>query len=69
MGGAPLIAAPALDYVLLPRSLEPFASRMRKHYKEPLLPYDSSAAIVQAVLSGAVPVAVHFTDTHRSARS
>lgn len=62
MAGEPLIADPAPDYVLLPRSLEHLASRIRKHYKEPLFPYDSSAAIVQAVLSGAVPVAVHFTE-------
>jgi hypothetical protein len=62
MAGDPLIADPAPDYVLLPRSLEHLKSRIRRHYKEPLFPYDSSAAIVQAVLSGAVPVAVHFTE-------
>ena len=62
MAGDPLIADPAPDYVLLPRSLEHLAPRIRRHYKEPLFPYDSSAAIVQAVLSGAVPVAVHFTE-------
>jgi hypothetical protein len=62
MAGAPLIADPAPDYVLLPRTLEHLASGIRRHYKEPFFPYDSSAAIVQAVLSGAVPVAVHFTE-------
>ncbi|MEV3958475.1 hypothetical protein [Streptomyces albogriseolus] len=62
MAGDPLIADPAPDYVLLPRTLEHLASRIRRHYKEPLFPYDSSAAIVHAVLSGAVPVAVHFTE-------
>lgn len=62
MTGAPLVADPAPDYVLLPRSLEHLASRIRRHYKEPLFPYDTTAAIVQAVLGGAVPVAVHFTE-------
>ena len=62
MAGDPLIADPAPDYVLLPRTLKHLESRIRRHYKEPLFPYDSSAAIVQAVLSGAVPVAVHFTE-------
>ncbi|MEU6444965.1 hypothetical protein [Streptomyces sp. NPDC047046] len=62
MAGEPLIPDPAPDYVLLPRSLEHLAPRIRRQYKEPLFPYDSSAAIVQAVLSGAVPVGVHFTE-------
>ncbi|WP_371572613.1 hypothetical protein [Streptomyces sp. NBC_01314] len=62
MVGDPVVADPAPDYVLLPRSLEHLAPRIRRHYKEPLFPYDTTAAIVQAVLGGAVPVAVHFTE-------
>jgi hypothetical protein len=38
MGGDPLIPDPASDYVLLPRTLEHLASRIRRHYKEPLFP-------------------------------
>lgn len=62
MTGTPLVADPAPDYVLIPRSLQHLESRLRRHYKEPLFPYDTSAAIVQAVLGGAVPAAVHFTE-------
>ncbi|MGW6015606.1 hypothetical protein [Streptomyces sp. NPDC055210] len=62
MAGDPLIADPDPDYILLPRTLKHLEPQIRRHYKEPLFPHDSSAAIVQAVLSGAVPVAVHFTE-------
>lgn len=62
MSGEPLIADPAPGYVVLPRALERLGPRLRKHYREPLFPYDTSSKIVQAVLGGAVPVAVHFTE-------
>jgi hypothetical protein len=49
------------QYVILPRTLEHLAVRLRQSYEEPLFPYDTSSGIAQAVLDGAVPVAVHFT--------
>ncbi|MGW1622459.1 hypothetical protein, partial [Streptomyces sp. NPDC002172] len=62
MTGEPLVAEPAPGYVVLPRSLEHLAPRLREHYEEPIFPIDTTSAIVQAVLGGAVPVAVHFTE-------
>lgn len=61
MTGEPLIADPDPGYIVLPRSLENLAPRLRRHYAEPLFAHDTSSAITQAVLGGAVPVAVHFT--------
>lgn len=61
MTGEPLIADPAPGYIVLPRSLEHLASGLRREYAEPLFVHDTSSAIAQAVLGGAVPVAVHST--------
>ncbi|MFD6491610.1 hypothetical protein ACFV99_08260 [Streptomyces sp. NPDC059944] len=62
MTGTPLIAAPHPGYVVLPHSLADHAAALRDHYAEPLFPFDTSSAIAQAVLGGAVPVAVHLTE-------
>ncbi|MEU9894763.1 hypothetical protein ACIBCS_07180 [Streptomyces phaeochromogenes] len=61
MTGEPLVAEPAPGYIVLPRDLEHLAPGLRKHYEEPIFHSDTSSAIAQAVLGGAVPVAVHFT--------
>ncbi|MEU4653731.1 hypothetical protein AB0G32_07275 [Streptomyces sp. NPDC023723] len=61
MTGEPSYPDPDPQYIVLPRTLEHLSARLRRFYREPLFPYDTSSAIAQAVLSGAVPVAVHFT--------
>ncbi|UXX97996.1 hypothetical protein N7U49_47705 (plasmid) [Streptomyces sp. AD2-2] len=61
MTGEPLVAEPAPGYIALPRDLEHLAPVLRKHYEEPIFHSDTGSAIAQAVLGGAVPVAVHFT--------
>ncbi|MDX3310793.1 hypothetical protein ACWGH3_23900 [Streptomyces sp. NPDC054884] len=62
MTGEPLVADPDPNYIVLPRDLEHLAPALRRHYEEPIFPRDTSSAIAQAVLGGAVPVAVHFTE-------
>lgn len=62
MTGTPLIADPHPGYVVLPYSLADHAPQLREYYAEPLFPYDTSSAIAEAVLGGAVPVAVHLTE-------
>ncbi|MFD9322770.1 hypothetical protein ACFWDQ_34845 [Streptomyces sp. NPDC060053] len=62
MTGEPLVADPDPNYIVLPRALEHLAAGLCKHYEEPIFPRDTSSAIAQAVLGGAVPVAVHFTE-------
>ncbi|MDN0198475.1 hypothetical protein [Streptomyces sp. S.PNR 29] len=62
MSGEPIVAEPDPGFIVLPRSLEHLAPGLRKHYEEPIFPRDTSSAIAQAVLGGAVPVAVHFTE-------
>ncbi|MET8223159.1 hypothetical protein [Streptomyces sp. NPDC005301] len=62
MSGVPLVADEHPGYVVLPRPLEDRAPQLRKHYTSPMFPYDTSSAIAQAVLGGAVPAAVHVTE-------
>ncbi|MFJ9634452.1 hypothetical protein ACIRU8_42845 [Streptomyces sp. NPDC101175] len=61
MTGEPVVPEPAPGYIVLPRDLEHLAPGLRKHYEEPIFHSDTSSAIAQGVLGGAVPVAVHFT--------
>ncbi|MFD5848131.1 hypothetical protein [Streptomyces chartreusis] len=61
MTGEPLIADPAPGYIVLPSSLQHLAPQLSRYYTEPLFVHDTSSAIAQAVLGGAVPVAVHST--------
>ncbi|MFK0127103.1 hypothetical protein ACIQSP_27805 [Streptomyces nigra] len=62
MTGEPAVAEEDPNYVVLPHSMTDSASRMRRHYPEPLFPYDTSSAVAQAVLGGKVPVAFHLTE-------
>ncbi|MEG3632103.1 hypothetical protein [Streptomyces poriticola] len=62
MSGEPVVAEEDPNYVVLPHSMMDGASRMRSHYAEPLFPFDTSSAVVQAVLGGKVPVAFHLTE-------
>lgn len=62
MDGLPLVVESHPNYVVLPRALEDRAPELRKHYSDPIFPHDTSSAIAQAVLGGAVPAAVHMTE-------
>ncbi|MFI8191631.1 hypothetical protein ACIF8T_22900 [Streptomyces sp. NPDC085946] len=62
MTGEPTVADEDPNYVVLPHAMMDSASRMRRHYREPLFPFDTSSAVAQAVLGGAVPVAFHLTE-------
>ncbi|MFF2101174.1 hypothetical protein [Streptomyces sp. NPDC058202] len=62
MDGLPLVVESHPSYVVLPRALEDRAPELRKHYSEPIFARDTSSAIAQAVLGGAVPTAVHMTE-------
>ncbi|MGW1326636.1 hypothetical protein ACWD64_29340 [Streptomyces antibioticus] len=62
MTGEPLVADPDPDHIVLPQALEHLAPGLSRHYAEPIFPRDTSSAIARAVLGGAVPVAVHFTE-------
>ncbi|MEV0696016.1 hypothetical protein [Streptomyces sp. NPDC050388] len=62
MTGEPVVAEEDPNYVVLPHSMMDSASRMRRHYPEPLFPFDTSSAVAQAVLGGKVPVAFHLTE-------
>ncbi|GHD52475.1 hypothetical protein [Streptomyces galbus] len=62
MTGEPLVADPDPSYIVLPSDLEPLGPALRRHYQELIFSRDTSSVIAQAVLGGAVPVAVHFTE-------
>ncbi|MGV9420000.1 hypothetical protein ACWDO6_21175 [Streptomyces sp. NPDC003674] len=62
MTGEPTVAEPDPNCVVLPHSMMDQASGIRRHYSDPFFPYDTSSAIAQAVLGGAVPGAVHLRE-------
>ncbi|MFE3269941.1 hypothetical protein [Streptomyces sp. NPDC059215] len=62
MSGEPLVPHPDPQFAIFPSALEEHAAGLRKYYKTPIFPRDTSAAIARAMLDGATPVAVHVPE-------
>ncbi|WP_405833947.1 hypothetical protein [Streptomyces sp. NBC_01176] len=62
MLGEPLVPDPEPGYIVLPRSVTGLEKRLRREYQNLIVVDDTSSAIIQAVLSRAVPAAIHFSE-------